>query len=882
MNTGKWSKLKRLFTELSALSEAECERRLTEINASEPSLAAELTELLTIFRQSDASITRAVGDATSDLELETSHALLGKQFGAYRITEHIARGGMGNVFAAERSDGAFEQRVAIKLIGARITSRDDELRFLEERQILARLDHPGIARILDGGNTEDGTAFLVMEFIEGETIKAYCERHALSLRQRLRLFAKVCDAVQFAHQNLIVHRDIKPSNILVTASGQPKLLDFGIAKIIDEAADEAAEVTALGDRAMTPDYASPEQILGDPITTGSDIYSLGVLLYLLTTGRQPYSTTGLRPSEREKLLCETEPPKPSTTASQALDYDREAPSFRLEPAKLKGDLDAIILTAMHKNAQSRYVSARALADDISAYLDNQPVTARGRTLSYLTRKFLRRHRAAVGLSLGVVAIAIAGGIYHTQTISQQRDVAETEVVRSQAMIQFLFDIFRLQRPDELGASATTREVLDTATDRLASDFADQPRILADLGLNIAEVYSTLTEHDIARAQFEKVVAIYASLNDTEGLAYAELGLATALRELSDYPTAMTHYETAQKLADSLADIDPMERSRFRVEYAYALFEQGDYDNARAQYEEIITAGKRLGRTDHAVYLAARQSLAQLYSTIGEEALAAPLMREVLAQAIAEDGADDGYVGVYMHNLAQIEHELQNFEAAETLYQRAIDVQRKAFGEDTVDLAVPITNLGRMYRDMGRTDEGRDSFLQAIAHAQRTGGREQLNAAYAMRQLAALEADAGNSARAEQVFEQLIPIYVARNENDPQLALARVQYAEMLLELERPADALPQAELAYKACQVQLPDGFWLTYNAQLLVGQSQVASGDMTTGEKTLTNVFDGLAMDLPEHPLYAVAAKALVDHHTQSGNADRAAFYQAILDNNK
>ena len=323
-----------------------------------------------------------IGDAIRDAASTVSvlwEPAPGDRFGPYRILHALGRGGMGAVYLAERDDDQFRMTVAIKLMRSNLVTHETLERFKTERQILASLDHPNIARLLDGGAAPNGTPFVVIEYIDGEPITDYCRRHELSIRDRIRLFRKVCSAVQYSHQNLIVHRDLKPGNILVTKDGEPKLLDFGIAKLLDPAASSQTQTNA---RLMTPDYASPEQVRGEPVTTATDIYALGVLLYELLTGtaslqsRQTTDTYAI-----EQAICTEEPTRPSTTRRE-----------------LRGDLENILLMALRKEPARRYASAEQFSEDLRRYLEGYPIVARQDTWSYRTSKFVRRNKAAVGRS----------------------------------------------------------------------------------------------------------------------------------------------------------------------------------------------------------------------------------------------------------------------------------------------------------------------------------------------------------------------------------------------------------------------------------------------------------------------------------------------------
>ena len=435
----------------------------------------------------------------------------GERVGAYELVSELGQGGMGMVYLARRADDQFQKRVAIKLIRPGMASDFALQRFRSERQISASLEHPNIARLLDGGATADGKPYFVLEYVEGEPLTAYCESRALPIPERLNLFLEVCSAVIYAHQNLVVHRDIKPNNILVTADGQPKLLDFGIAKLLDPEAADAGETGTLF-RMMTPDYASPEQIRGERITTTSDVYALGVVLYELLAGKKPYQVTGNTPGELMRVVCERDPEKPSVTANSR---------------ELRGDLDAIVGKAMRKEPERRYASVAELADDIRHHLSGRPVRARRGTFVYRAGKFARRHSIALAATV-VAAVALAGGIVLTL-----REAARARAAEARAERRFQ-DVRKL-------ASSFLFEVHDSIRELPGSTPARA--LIVKRALEYLDDLSREAEGDLALRR--ELAEAYMKVGDVQGNSY--------MANLGDVPGALQSYAKAIALLEPLVE-----------------------------------------------------------------------------------------------------------------------------------------------------------------------------------------------------------------------------------------------------------------------------------------------------------------------------------------
>jgi eukaryotic-like serine/threonine-protein kinase len=607
MSEDRWQRITDIVTDCLNLPETERLSHARTLCADDEALFAEVVQWLGNADDAKGFLTQPVG-----IDLLTSHPFtasiagrvdatlheerhwIDRRLGAYRITEEIARGGMGSVYKAVRADDEYQKQVAIKLIRSDIAHDVIAHRFMAERQILANLDHPHIARLLDGGKGEDGTPYLVMEYVDGLPIDVHCEVHALPISERLKHFRDVCAAVHFAHQRLVVHRDLKPSNILVDTNGQVKLLDFGIAKLLDpthldENGKSIANPTVAN--AMTPAYASPEQVKGEAITTASDVYALGVLLYRLLTGKSPYKNDTTKPLELAKEIVDTDPERPSTIVTKTASprptersLDTQKISHTLDARRLtrelRGDLDNIVLVALRKEPTRRYASAEQLADDVARYLADLPVRARADTWTYRAQKFLARNRWSASVAaLGVVALV--GGIAATAYQAKLAREAQARAERHFADVRklansYLFDVHDAVKA--LPGATPVREMLVKNSlaylDRLALDTADDAALMAEIAsgydrlgdvqgawrsANLGDSAGAETSFRKAIALRERAIARFASSNDKQAMIDVQRLLIVNHGKLSELLISggrsnegVAQSERALQLSESLA------------------------------------------------------------------------------------------------------------------------------------------------------------------------------------------------------------------------------------------------------------------------------------------------------------------------------------------
>ncbi|HET6177757.1 MAG TPA: serine/threonine-protein kinase [Candidatus Sulfotelmatobacter sp.] len=633
MTPERWEQVSVVLDKALHFSPAQQQEYLAEIALSDPELSRELESLLVSHQEAGTAFLNisALQTTQGDADEAQRQTLIGQRLGAYQIIELLGAGGMGEVYRAFRADDQYRMQMALKVVRGGHDSTFVVQRFKNERQILASLDHPNIAHLLDGGTTREGAPYFVMELIDGESIGLYCDQHKLGTVGRLKLFLQVCSAVQFAHQRLIIHRDLKPGNILVTADGVPKLLDFGIAKILDPAvATDGFEPTLTQFRALTPSYASPEQINGEPITTASDVYSLGVVLYELLTGHHPYQMAGDTPEKVARAACEIEPKKPSSVVREAGRSENGgnrgiavaglAPTARdAEKLKrgLRGDLDNIVLMALRKEPQRRYSSVERFAQDIRRHLENLPVSARNDTLAYRVSKFARRHKTGIAAAVIVMAALLLGmGMTLQQKRRADRRFNDVRKLANSLIFEIHDSIQNLP-----GATPSRKLLLDRALEYLdslskeAGGDTSLQRELAAAYLRIGTVQgstvdASLGQTDAALSSLRKAVAIReavakANSNNTQD----QLNLAIAYRNLARVLRGAGRSEARAPIDQALAVTELLSRQATpslevekekSIEYdvlANIQDESGNHEGALETQEKACAIGQDLLKTN---------------------------------------------------------------------------------------------------------------------------------------------------------------------------------------------------------------------------------------------------------------------------------------------
>jgi len=696
----------------------------------------------------------------------------GKRIGPFRIEHVLGMGGMGTVYLAIRDDDEFKMKVALKLINQGMDNKAFVSRFLHERQILADLSHPNIARLIDGGTTEEGLPYLAMEYVEGEPIDIYCKREKLDIRQRLELFNKVCAAVHFIHGNNVVHRDIKPGNILVTKDGEPRILDFGIAKILDDSADRAMTYTA--NNFLTPEYASPEQILGQSPQPKNDIYALGILLYELLTGKMPYGFENRSMGEIHQVICNQEPVKPSQQAvdkaTMAIGPSVRRPGLKTTRQTLDADLDAIILKALRKEPACRYATLEDFSDDIKRYLEGYPVKARGKVWRYKAGKHLRRHKWQFAALTGFATL-ILGFYFYTCCI-------ELESNKEGARLKVLAELA------ELRASESARLV---ELERNQARHAESQKVAAERETN-------KVQGDLERTQLERDQALLAK--EREAIALKEK--AALARKLKDMEREKKRLALVAKTRMSTLPISPRPNNESAIatvpeatrivtkeepqisQFLEKIF--GDADGAPVTVAQILnqkTFGWSGPESDRAIAQAKIMNLTgAVYVAAGRYAEAKPLFEQSLELKRSMYGSEHEAVAMALGDLGYLHFLEGRHQIAEKLYQQALDIRHKLNGEKHVTVAASLNQFALLRQGQGDYQQAWSLFKESLEMRLNLLGEKDPVVAESVGNMAGLFWVLGDKEKAVSLQQMALRIFrdaYGNNSDEVAICVRRLEY-----------------------------------------------------------------------------------------------------------
>jgi len=827
----RWERVQEILADALELESTERGAYLDRVCAEDDELRTEVESLIRASTEADAYFTDLAGRAGITQEASGSRGrpgpemdMEGRRVGAYRLGALLGRGGMGAVYTAERADGQFELTAALKLLPVGAATPESHRRFLEERRILARLEHPNIARLYDGGMTDDGTPYFVMEYVRGMPLTEYCRVRQVGFEERLRLFVNVCDAVSFAHRKLVVHRDLKPNNVLVTGEGQVKLLDFGIARLI-EPGEGTLTATSLGGRLMTPRYASPEQLKGEPVTTASDVYTLGVILHELLTGVLPYE---IQPDGSwMDAICKQPVPVPSHRIARWAKATAEVTpetrdvvttanamglSVRALGRRLRGDLDNIVLKALRKETDRRYASVEALTEDIRRHIEGFPVKARPEGFRYVASRFLTRNALAVSaaatviLLLGTVVVLLVRFALTTRAQAEQIGLQRD---RAEEISHFMRELFEVANPSlPQGETVTARELLDRGAEKIQNDHADEPTLQAEMMTVLGSVYHHLGLNASAIALLRQASTLQERLRTVgpEDRAETMAELGTALLDNGEIQEAATVLRDARDLRRSVRGPDDPDVALATFDLARTLHLVGDAAGAEREFREAVRVFRVHQMTHDATYAEALYLLAEYLQVQRNAAEAEPLYEESLAILQELGGEYDAGIPPILIGMASVAVQQERYDSATALLRRAVAIDEHLYGEvdggNHASLAQSVFSLGRHLAQHGDLMDAEAQLRRAIRMFQDTSQpRPDLHGA-ALQALAGLLAERGSTAEALRTYRHASDVLTAAYGPDSLLVgSVQVDCATLLMKLgchDEAARLLESALASYEA------------------------------------------------------------------------------------
>ena len=897
MTPERWARVQIAFHRVVDSPPAERESTLRLVCGEDVELRREIEAMLESDADGDQRLRAVIDGAATQVVEHKRASLIGTLLGGYRITGILGHGGMGTVYLAERADRQFQQRVAIKLVEQMAVHPQLRTRLRAERQILANLEHPYIARLIDGGENDAGIPYLAIEYIDGLPIDEYCRTHKLAIRARLELFEKVCSAVDYAHRNLVVHRDLKPANILVTADGTPKLLDFGIAKLLaPEPATYTLAVTRVQDRLLTPEHAAPEQVLGRRITIATDVYALGVLLYQLLCDRSPYALYSSTMQGLERAICNEDPPRPSSlfgsARSRALleagGFDpaavaaaRSSSIDRVRRA-LGGDLDEIVLKAMRKEPESRYETAAQLAADLRRHLTGELVSARQGSSRYRAYKVVRRHAAVVGVVSIVIAALAAFTVLmwaQRQQLAAQREVAMQERDRAAQVAAFMAEIFSAADPfNAQGREITAKELLERGAARIQGDLNQQPEVRAQMLDSIGYAYQRQGDQKRAIPLLEQSLQIrrQAAKGPTPLLVTSLRNLADALRMAGNSASAEGYYRQALLMSRQLYGERDQHVAEVMVGFGRLLYTNPSrMDEAEKLLRDALAIYTKTRGPEDSEVAATLSDLGNLMLWKDDLATAEQFHRQALRiyQASVPRTHPD-----YAQTLGSLGYELMkrgNLAEAEKLLSEALELKRQIFGPDSPQLSSVLQSLATVRERRGDLKEATQLAGQALAITRKSSGERSVETAVIFDSLAFLQWKAGELGDARDNVTAALSIYGEKLPADhPYVASSEHLLGEIRLSSGDARGALPPLRHAVEVCTQIYGPTSWRTARSQSAVGEALAALGNSSEAEALLIDSYRILRAELGESDeLTLLARKRAVNFlstHGRGAEADR------------
>lgn len=899
---GEWTRLDDLLAGALALPHAEREAYLVGRCGANADLCEEARSLLADAARAAGFLGESASEFAEPLlvaDRQEDSQGARDRIGPYRIEAEVGRGGMGVVYRVSRADGAFRKQLALKLVKRGLDTDEVLARFRLERQVLASMEHPGIARLLDGGMTEDGRPYLVMEYVDGQPIVAFCDARRLAVDARLALFEQVCEAVQHAHRRLVVHRDLKPSNILIRGDDagvpRPKLLDFGIARLLDPEADEG--VTQNAARRLTPAYAAPEQLRGEPVSTAADVYALGVLLYELLAGRRGDPDAPILPAD-----AVTE--EAATKRSSTVEGLRK---------RLRGDLDTVARTALHDSVEDRYPSVESLLDDLRRHRHGLPIQARPALIGYRLRKFVSRHLIGVATTVVAATLLVAGGLAYASAIEREKQVARQEADRAQLMSRLMRDLLGTADPGNPGSVRGDSLLLVRGQQMVREELAGEPGLQTDLLTTLGRVYRERGQYERAEALLNRALMTaritHPPPHERRIAALRELG---GLRsQVGDYPEARRLFQ--EMLAEQRALNGEDDPSVFVTLSSLAQIEafEGRPDTAERMHREIVALSRRIHVPTDTAHIRSVWKLSRTLYMRGKYEESEDALREVLALRRERFGERHVDVADALQWLGLILTDRAHFDSSEVYLHQALDMQRELLGPEHGEVSETLFGLGLLANERGRTDEAITFVTRSVEMSRAVLGDRHATTAFRTRVLADVSREARRYEQALALYDRVADYYrssmgldhslvggtlaaraqtltergdhpaalaafeaalgtleAAGSQGGPTYNEARVGYGDLLTRIGRPHEAEAILRPALQALEKEnAAPHRGATQAGRAALGRSLAAQGHHAEAEVLLERVFriyhDHYG---PENPRTRRAEAALSDLHATTG----------------
>lgn len=891
MDPHTWQRAKDILADLSECPVTERRTRLEAACGNDTGLRAELERLLALDDEAAAffgHLQEAMG------RVDTAPA----RIGVYCIEKEIGRGGMATVYQGRRDDGQFEQEVAIKVMRLGVGA-DMHARFRAERRILAQLQHPGIAYLMDGGSLADGRPYFIMERVRGEPVTDYADRKQLGLKARLDLFLAICAAVNHAHRNLVIHRDIKPGNVLVQEDdqGRPavKLLDFGIARVVEEGWHEAslpeaspsaddttlpglagfmgtrATTTKYGQRILTPRYAAPEQLRGEAVTAATDVHALGILLSVLLGGGHPFLPPGATPEDMERRILAGEPILPGALAAVRTDAvaDLRGTTPRKLVRALRGNLDAIVAKALARVPEDRYGTAGALAMDLHRHMQGRTVEARPGTMAYRTRTFVRRHRLGAVMSLLALLTTATFATLHVQRITHERDLARTEAAKATQVSNLLVDMLKSADPGQArGKEVSVREILDQASGRIQKELANQPDVRARMNAIIGSIYTQLGKYDKAETFLTQALELQHARHGPkhqETLGTRQSMAALAMRRgKNGNAEAMLREVLAQRLKQ--AHPDPILIASTQNDLGWALERQGKHDEAEASHRAALAIVSAMPTADPEILMAARNNLAVLLVRKGEFEEAEDHYRQILSRQRTLLGPAHPDLAATLNNFGVLLSKRLRLPEAEQLLRESLAMKRKLYGDKHPGVALTMTQLANVLTKRKHYDAAESLYLDALAIRRAVLEPEHPYIATNLNSLAGLYREKRDYARAEPLYLEAIAICRGSMGAEHRWTADMIRnLGDMYLRADKPDAAVESLREALRIRRKNLPENHWQVADAQSMLGIALTHQGKLDQAEPLLRDSYRTLLATRGEEEPRTRLAKARLTEWEQA-----------------